>query len=265
MKILTLNSHSHIEENYKEKINIFVNEIAIEKPDIIALQEVNQSIQNPLAYCDDYFVPTVGSPPIKTDNHALRVVSELKKKGIQYYFTWLGIKNGYEKYDEGLAFLSLSPIEKTDGIILSKTADYKNWKKRMALGTLINNTWFYNVHMGWWDDAEEPFEKQWSTLSSHLKKFNNLWLMGDFNSPAHKKNEGYSLIEKSGYFDSFHLAKVKDSGVTVESKIDGWEENPFGLRIDMIWSKLSRPIKSSNVVFKGNKIVSDHYGVMIEI
>jgi len=41
MKLLTLNTHSIIEENYEQKFKIFVDEIYKERPDIIALQEVN--------------------------------------------------------------------------------------------------------------------------------------------------------------------------------------------------------------------------------
>ena len=42
MKLLTLNTHSLVEENYSEKLSIFVKAVAEIKPDIIALQEVNQ-------------------------------------------------------------------------------------------------------------------------------------------------------------------------------------------------------------------------------
>ena len=43
MKILTLNTHSLQEENYADKLNRFVEGILKEKPDIIAMQEVNQT------------------------------------------------------------------------------------------------------------------------------------------------------------------------------------------------------------------------------
>ena len=42
MKILTLNTHSLQEENYEQKLNWFVEGILKERPDIIAMQEVNQ-------------------------------------------------------------------------------------------------------------------------------------------------------------------------------------------------------------------------------
>ena len=43
MKILTLNTHSLQEENYQQKLNWFVEGILKEMPDIIAMQEVNQT------------------------------------------------------------------------------------------------------------------------------------------------------------------------------------------------------------------------------
>ncbi|MBQ8378789.1 MAG: hypothetical protein IJX42_06640 [Oscillospiraceae bacterium] len=44
MKLMTLNTHSLVEENYEKKLDTFVKGVISEKPDIIALQEVNQSI-----------------------------------------------------------------------------------------------------------------------------------------------------------------------------------------------------------------------------
>ncbi len=44
MKLLTLNTHSLQEENYLQKLEQFVQTICQEKPDVVALQEVNQSV-----------------------------------------------------------------------------------------------------------------------------------------------------------------------------------------------------------------------------
>lgn len=43
MKLLTLNTHSLVEKNYPEKLDAFVSVISGIKPDIVALQEVNQT------------------------------------------------------------------------------------------------------------------------------------------------------------------------------------------------------------------------------
>lgn len=44
MKLLTLNTHSLEERDYEKKLKIFTEEILKEKPDVIALQEVNQPL-----------------------------------------------------------------------------------------------------------------------------------------------------------------------------------------------------------------------------
>ena len=49
MKILTLNSHSLLEEDYERTLRLFVQGVLAEKPDVIALQEVNQTIAAPEA------------------------------------------------------------------------------------------------------------------------------------------------------------------------------------------------------------------------
>ena len=275
IKLLTLNTHSLIENNYKTKLKIFTDAILQEKPDIIALQEVNQTInctpvpENELTG----FYPCQSSVRITKDNHAYHIIKILNEKNINFYWTWLPLKNGYGKFDEGLAVLSLKPILKTDTFLISNNDDYENWKTRKVLGILTDDKkeeWFYSVHMGWWNDNEDPFERQWKKLNNHLCKLKNIWIMGDFNSPAEVRNEGYDLINASGWYDCYNLAKEKDNGFTVEKVIDGWKDKlkeKTNIRIDHIWCRHKIPVKSSNVIFNGKNrpVVSDHYGVIISI
>ena len=74
-----------------------------------------------------------------------------------------------------------------------------------------------------------------------------LWLMGDFNSPAHITGQGRDLILASGWFDAYDLAASRDSGVTVANAIDGWREQGEipGMRIDYIWTSRRVPVISS--------------------
>ena len=48
--------------------------------------------------------------------------------------------------------------------------------------------------------------------------------MGDFNSPASVRGEGYDLVRVSGFKDTWDLAEKKDAGFTAPPKIDGWKE-----------------------------------------
>ena len=51
MKIMTLNTHSLAEPEYESKLAAFAGSLVQIKPDIIALQEVNQSRSAPPAAC----------------------------------------------------------------------------------------------------------------------------------------------------------------------------------------------------------------------
>ena len=264
-----------MEEKYIEKLIHFVEGILDEKPDIIALQEVNQSIDAPLVPMEELagYHACREDVVIRKDNHVWNVVKMLRLKGMEYYWTWLPLKKGYDKYDEGIAFMSRSPINGTDILPISNVDDYENWKTRKILGISVEaywDEWFYSVHYGWWDDEEEPFGQQWRITDAYMKKYNKIWLMGDFNNSDQVEAEGYDMVADSGWLDSYMLAERKDLGITVGNVIDGWKEkitDTDGMRLDQIWCNQAEKVKSSKVVFNGKKypIVSDHYGVLIEV
>lgn len=274
MKLLTLNTHSLAEEHYEQKLDAFVEEILKERPDVISLQEVNQTIRGasvPTEALGDY-TACQSSVPIRRDNHAYRAARMLAARGIPYHWTWLPVKKGYGVYDEGLALMSLSPILESNVLTVSQSGDYNNWKTRKILGIrpqAQGNEWFFSVHYGWWHDPEEPFSGQFEKTAAHLKNLESVWLMGDFNNPAEIRGEGYDLMLKSGWFDSYAMAAEKDNGITVSKGIDGWRGKPFpadGMRIDQIWHNQKINIQYTRVVFDGvhSPTVSDHCGVIVE-
>ncbi len=270
IKLLTLNTHSLLEDDYQRKINTFVDVIAKELPNIIALQEVNQSVNADkvsLSFLDGY-TPADDDIIIRSDNHVYNVVLKLQKMGIKYYWTWLPIKCGYQKFDEGIALLSLSPITNTDIILLSRTDDYYNWKTRKALGITTKETgsdWFYSIHMGWWNDNQEPFSQQLERLQRGIAGKEGIWLMGDFNNPAEEREMGYDMLVSAGWHDTFTLAETKSPGITVPGAIDGWHKVKEGMRIDQVWFSKNTHISRSEVIFNGDNypVVSDHFGVMV--
>lgn len=282
MKLLTLNCHSLQEQNAAQKQAWFVDVVARERPDLIALQEVNQTRTAPLVdptrlagFCPDPNCPV----PVRWDNHAAEVANRLRRVGLPCTWTWTAAKVGYGIYDEGLALFSLNqPIAQVDAFRISRSSDYENWRTRKVLGVRLdrNESWFYTVHMGWWQDPEEPFRAQWQVLEQALepkRKAGPVWLLGDFNGPAEVRDESYDLIRSSGWNDTYTLARKKDSGLTVEGVIDGWRdklvdpEGTSGMRIDQIWCSQQAPVASSYVMFNGKNgpQVSDHYGVQIEV
>lgn len=291
MKLMTLNTHSLIEEDYEAKLQAFARGVLKEMPEVIALQEVNQTRSAPAAgqkslqVCG--YVPCVesdtvndavrpgapGSPVIRTDNHAYRLAGILAGQGLPYFWTWTAAKTGYDIYDEGLAVFSRLPILETKQCYITGIRDYDNWKTRKMLGIGISTEYgtgyYYSVHMGWWDDPDEPFREQWERIGRSLPASGQtVWLMGDFNSPAHIRGEGRDIILAGGWHDSYDLAVKKDSGITVGHAIDGWKERGGlpGMRIDYIWVSRPVPVKYSRVVFNGSHypVVSDHYGIIAE-
>ena len=272
MKLLTLNTHRLVEDNYPQKLNDFVNAIALEQPEIIALQEVNQTIDGTaVSHEPAGYFPCAEGIVIREDNHVYNVVRMLRERGINYHWTWLPIKKGYGCFDEGLALMSRSPILETEIVTVSGIDDRSNWKTRKLLGIrtqALSDEWFFSVHYGWWSDTEEPFREQWIRTAVHMTKYDFVWLMGDFNAPADVRGEGYDLIKRSYWQDTYDLAENKDSGVTVGRAIDGWRDNlggATGMRIDQIWCNTNAVVTDSRVIFNGavHPVVSDHFGVMI--
>lgn len=207
---------------------------------------------------------------LKADNHAAAVARMLEEAGCAYHWSWLPAKIGYDKYDEGMAVFSRAPITQAENLLLSRSDDYHYWKTRRALGICAGDVWYYTVHLGWWKDEEEPFADQWNILAAAAGAKPLAFLLGDFNSEADVRGEGYDLILRSGWQDIYRLARQRDDGYTVVQAIDGWRDAPDAAakkRIDQIWCSQTVPVHSSRVVFGGKQEprVSDHAGVLIEV
>ncbi|MEH7883636.1 endonuclease/exonuclease/phosphatase family protein [Bacillus sp. JJ1609] len=261
MKLLTLNCHSWQENNQLEKIKTLAETIAENDYDVVALQEVSQRMDSPIAY-----------DTIREDNFALVLVEELRKLGaVDYRFTWDFAHLGYEVYEEGLAILTKHKIEEEFSFFISRSHDQSYWKTRKIVGAKINvdgqPVSFYSCHLGWWHDEEEPFQFQADSLLEQVKNDVPFFLMGDFNNAASVRGEGYEYLLDKDLHDTFELAAEKDSGVTIAGDIAGWEENKQDLRIDLILAGQPVQPRYSMVIFNGkNKpVVSDHYGVEVEI
>ena len=130
MKLLTINTHSLIEEDSDKKAKMLADAISQELPDIVAMQEVNQTSSEEIT--DNSLFTT--NDIIRSDNYALRVMDLLKDRGKEYFASWMAIKNGYNKFDEGMAILSRSKIEDVKELLISEKNDYNDWKTRKILG-----------------------------------------------------------------------------------------------------------------------------------
>lgn len=278
MRLLTLNTHGFQEENYDEKLNLFLKFLLDERPDVIALQEVCQRMDACIAreLCGGIKVSDT-SVSVKEDNHALAIARGLGRKGVRTSWAYLPVKRGFGCFDEGIALMSLSTeIAETDVCAISRTEEIENWRTRKALGVRLkgDSTWFYSVHMGRWEDVQEPFEEQWRRLNTKLlnrRRAGHVWLMGDFNAPAELRGEGYDLVTASGWFDAYRLAQTREGGFTARGEIDGWRGEgdtvEEGRRIDYIWASEAARVERCWTAFDGTSemMISDHLAVLADV
>lgn len=263
MKILTLNCHSWQEEEQIKKIEYLARIIAEKKYDIIALQEVSQSIKS--KYIDSENI-------LREDNFAVILLSELKKIGCtDYEFVWDYGKIGYDIFEEGIAILSKHKLFNIETKYVSISSNIENWKSRKSIkASLIYNDEEITVctcHLGWWEDEQEPLKNQIDKVSKFIQDDKKCILLGDFNSEAEKRKEGYDYLLEKGLIDTYKVAKEKCKGITVKGEIAGWENSSSDKRIDIIFTNFEAEVKKSTVIFNGEnkKIISDHYGVEVEL
>lgn len=278
MKLLTLNTHSWIEESPLEKLEAIKEQLLADSYDVISLQEVNQSMDAEDAEVDSFFIAPNQDTVIKKDNFAFLLQQELKKEGLEYYWSWVPSHIGYDQYDEGIAILTRFKVTNARGILLSRKDDYTDYHTRKALEVSFQaserNYLVYGLHLSWWQDETEsyPFLYEWNKLveawEAEARAGGCILLMGDFNNPAHIEEEGYSVVSKHPHLKDAYLdATLKNGSHTVEKKIDGWENNSDLLRIDYIFVSSNLSVYSYETVFDGRTtpVVSDHFGVKVEI
>lgn len=135
MKVLTLNTHSWLEDDQEAKLKVIAQEIAAGDYDLIALQEVNQSIAATTIVPDGLYCPTEAILEIKEDNFALRLVEELQILDHDYYWSWTYSHVGYDVYHEGNALLSKNPIIAKE-YLASETTDVWDHTTRKNLSGL---------------------------------------------------------------------------------------------------------------------------------
>ncbi len=270
-RLLTLNVHSRPDADADSRaISALCELFGRLRPTVVALQEVCQSRSaEPLSESPVGYRAAEQGIVLRRDLFVLRLALALERAGMQYEWSYLPIKLGYGKYDEGVALLSSDPILETETLTVSRREDYLNWKTRRLLGARIGGAWFYSVHFGWYEDPEEPFSEQWARALRGFERHpcEPIYLLGDFNSPAEIRGGGYDLVTESGYFDAWSLAGGRE-GATVLGAVDGWEKNGArGLRIDHIRSSCPFSGGWACRVLDGKQgpVISDHFGVYAEI
>ena len=264
MKFLTLNTHSWMEKEAEEKFQILLQDILDKDYDLICFQEINQEMTSPEVEVNNHYQALPSAEPIHQDHYVRLLVEKLAEKGKNYYWTWAYNHVGYDRYHEGVAILSKTPIKARE-ILVSDVDDPTDYHtRRVALAETEvegKELALASVHLSWWDKG---FQEEWARFEAVLKELNKpLILAGDFNNPAGQ--EGYQAILASplGLQDAFEVAKERSGSYTVPPEIDGWKGNTEPLRIDYVFTTKELEVESLQVVFDGRNSpqVSDHYGL----
>ncbi len=268
MKYMSLNTHSWMEEEPMEKLRATAELIMAQEIDVIALQEVNQLKKSELAELDNQFCPlSTHEFPVRQDNYALLLVTYLKEQGYHYYWSYTCSHIGYDIYEEGSAILSKQKF-RAESLLVSPMNDMNDYHTRQILLAHLDQLTVGSCHFSWWEeDVKSGFYYEWQQLLEMTRKISHqVILLGDFNSPAHASKGGYDLVTES-FFDVYHLAEEKMGEHTVEMAIDGWADNTEKLRIDFGFVSQKVKVESYQVVFNDviGPVVSDHYGVLIEM
>ncbi|MDR1606511.1 MAG: endonuclease/exonuclease/phosphatase family protein [Streptococcaceae bacterium] len=264
MKLLTLNTHSYMETDFEVKLYQLVKMLVQTRPDIISLQEVNQTLTAATLTPDDFYQPITNEPPlIKSDNFAYRLTSELRSQGLAYYWTYATSHIGYDRFDEGVAILSRVPFDSVKSVLVSENDRYVDYHRRQILQAEISGVQVYAVHYSWW---QEGFASEWQRTLENFDQKKTQFLLGDFNNDAAVRNEGYELVRTATLQDAFLEAQIEIGEFTVKKAIDGWGKDSSNKRIDYIFISQGT-VNRYEVVFDGDNypIVSDHFGVLVEV
>lgn len=271
MKILTLNTHSWLEEQQAEKTDRLVEKIVTEDYDLIALQEVNQRVGGERAVLDDWYCLNEDNDrfPILVDNFAKVLAERLQIADCDYYWTWAFSHIGYEVFEEGLALFSKTPLLSTCTRV-SACDDFADARRRILLSAVTEHQGqlytFASAHHSWWENG--AFQIEWQQAEAYLKQSPYpIILAGDFNQIAGTKGHDLILASELKLQDAYLAAEVKIGAATIEGPIAGWEEVAEALRIDYVFFTDAWVAKKYEVVFEGQRepLVSDHFGVAVEL
>lgn len=272
MKLLTLNCHSLLSPAYSRDCENFVREVLRLRPDLIALQEVNQTrTASPAAGDLAGWTPPAAGALLRADNHALRVARMLQEAGWPVHWTWTFAKIGYGRYEEGLALLSPGPLAQAEDWFITRSRDPENWKVRKALSARValdgRPARCICVHMGWWGEEEEPFPAQWEQVEAGARQGEPCLVLGDLNAPAAERGGGYDFVTGRGWQDAWALARQQEGEGSIPGVIAGWEDRLVQpvMRIDHILTDTPLEVARAAIVLDGRDgpAVSDHYGVLV--
>lgn len=188
MNLLTINTHSWLEEEPLKKLEEIAKVILSSESEIIALQEVNQKVASKKVPLEQLttFCPVATQTPVHEDNFAYLIVQYLAEKGQHYYWSWEMSHIGYAIYEEGNALLSKCPLT-SEALLISESQEPTNYRTRKILvaetesskGTLT----VVSGHFSWWETPCTGFAYEWLQLEKYLAMGQQpLVILGDLNN-----------------------------------------------------------------------------------
>lgn len=279
MRFMTWNIHSMVEGNSEHQLR-FLEQLVLEKDiELLALQEVNQRDDAPLA--SEVLLAEAGTleveskVPLRADNFALQLCWRLRQQAEAWHFAWTAAHVGYAHLEEGIALLSrhsltaLRAVPLTEDMPIAQQAalpahGMDDWRRRVALMGRLERTWVCTTHCGWWHDEKAPFAPQWARLEAALPAGEPAVVMGDLNNPAEIRGEGYDMLMEKGWQDAWACADTRDAGWTARAGIDGWHGARLQtMRLDYL---LCRPARECSCCWTvAREDVSDHAGIWADI
>ena len=100
---------------------------------------------------------------------------------MSYHWTWAYNHIGYDRYHEGVAVLSRTPIQASELLVsdVNDPTDYHT--RRVALAETVvegKELAVASVHLSWWDKG---FQQEWARLEERFSQLQKpLILAGDF-------------------------------------------------------------------------------------
>lgn len=270
VKLFTLNTHSLLNQDTPETRAALVDFLLTERPDIMALQEVNQPWDAP--HIKEPQRGTSLEAPLCEGNFLCDLANQLTQAGWPIWWAWAGFKQSWGRFCEGIALASPHELCNFEVVQLSNERSEGTWRARKGIGANIvslQDHRFYSLHFGWDNDDEDSFAEQFERAHMLKKQADIVWLMGDFNVDAHIAGEGYDLVQNLGWHDSFKNATEVHGDATAPVDIDGWQnktDTSMARRIDYLFSSSPIRLKSHRVCLDGTEEinVSDHFGILVE-
>ena len=275
LTVLSLNLHCFQEPEPFAKLELIAQAILEHQPDVVALQEAAQD-----RYAPERLTVEPGVV-LREGNAALWLVERLRAAGQDWHGAWDWAHYGWDRWEEGCAVLSRHPIRHAESRYITQGAHTDFWKSRKPVAAVIDVAGVgplavFSVHLGWWDDADEPFaaclQRLRSWQAEHLLRHgldrSQLLTAGDFNIEA--GTEGYNFLVETGPWRDAWLEAEPDGMLvpTIGGAIDGWENAPGALRIDYVFLEQASPLRVTCMerLFTGAEIrVSDHVGLLVRL